>query len=172
MDYFLDELSAHRFLEGTLWPDGPTCPRCRARGRVGRLDGNSTRLGAYKCYACRRIFSITYGTVFSGSHVPLHKWLQAIYLTDGGAKPVRPQHLGKILNVSHKTAATIQQKLAAAVAAAPPAASSGAVADCSDGGTVPRPEWSRQTTNLPRYLTGQEEGEITGAKGCQFRGCA
>ncbi len=111
MDYFIDELSAHRFVEGILWPDGPTCPHCGAQGRVGRLDGNSTRLGAYKCYACRRIFSITYGTVLSGAHVPLHKWLQAIYLTDGGTRPVRPSHLAKILNVSQKTATMMQRTL-------------------------------------------------------------
>ncbi|MBS0517108.1 MAG: transposase [Proteobacteria bacterium] len=108
---FADELSAHRYLEGILWPDGPVCPRCGVRGRVGKLNGASTRLGAHKCYACRRSFSITYGTIFSSSHVPLHKWLQAIYLTNGGTRPMRPHHLQRILNVSFKTASAMLRRL-------------------------------------------------------------
>lgn len=113
---FADELSAHRYLEGILWPDGATCPRCGTQGRIGKLDGASTRLGSYKCYACRRTFSLTHGTIFSSSHVPLHKWLQAIYLTEGGTKPMRPHHLQRILNVSFKTATTMLRRLQDAAA--------------------------------------------------------
>ncbi len=108
---FADELSAHQYLEHILWPNGPHCPRCGVHGRVGRLNGASTRLGALKCYACRRTFSVTHGTIFSSSHVPLHKWLQAIYLTDGGTKPIRTHHLELILNVSFKTASGMLRKL-------------------------------------------------------------
>jgi len=108
---FADELSAHRYLESVLWPRGPVCPRCRGSGRVGRLDGDTTRLGTFKCYSCRKIFCLTQGTIFEGSHVPLHKWLQAIYLTDGGCKPIRPYHLAQIINVSCKTATAMVRKL-------------------------------------------------------------
>lgn len=108
---FADELSAHRYLESVLWPHGPVCPRCRNGGRIGRLDGNSTRLGTFKCYACRRIFCMVQGTIFERSHVPLHKWLQAIYLTDGGSTPIRPYHLARIINVSCKTATSMLQRL-------------------------------------------------------------
>ncbi len=113
---FSDEASAHRYLEELLWPTGPRCPRCASRGRIGKLNGGSTRIGTYKCYACRKSFSITYGTFFESSHVPVHKWLQAIYLTDCGAKPMRPYHLQKILNVSFKTAAAMMRKLSEAAA--------------------------------------------------------
>ncbi|MBV8186223.1 MAG: transposase [Alphaproteobacteria bacterium] len=108
---FADEASAQKYLEGLLWPNGPVCHRCGGNDRVGKLDGASTRLGTYKCYACRRAFSVTCGTIFSASHVPLHKWLQAIYLTDGGTIPIRPHHLQRILNVSFKTASSILRKL-------------------------------------------------------------
>ena len=109
---FADELSAHRYLEVLLWPNGPVCPSRGAGGRrVGKLDGASTRIGAHKCYACRKVFSIVYGTLFEKSHVPLHKWLQAIYLTNGGATPVRPYHLAQIINVSSKTATNMLKKL-------------------------------------------------------------
>jgi transposase-like protein len=112
---FTDEASAHAYLEGIIWPSGPRCAHC-GQGRVGKLNGATTRLGTYKCYGCRKVFNLTHGTIFSGSHVPLHKWLQAIYLTDGGTKPIRPFHLGRILNVSFKTAAHIMQRLSDAAA--------------------------------------------------------
>ena len=113
---FTDELSAHKYLEGILWPNGCSCPRCGS-GRVGKLNGSTTRLGTYKCYSCRKAFSITHGTMFHGSHVPLHKWLQAIYLTEGGTRFVRPSRLEKILNVSFKTASLMMQRLSEAAAA-------------------------------------------------------
>ena len=111
---FADELSAHQYLEAMVWPNGPVCLRCGAPGRVGKIDGATTRIGTYKCYACRRLFCITHGTIFEGSHLPLHKWLQAIYLTDGGSKPIRPYHLARIVDVSCKTATDMLKKLRAA----------------------------------------------------------
>ena len=108
---FADEMSAHRYLKRVLWPDGVCCPRCGDHGRVSELNGTSTRVGTYKCYRCRKIFSILHGTLMSASHVPAHKWLQAMYLTDGGTKPIRANHLGRILNVSFKTAALMMRRI-------------------------------------------------------------
>jgi transposase-like protein len=113
---FADELSAHRYFEALIWPDGPVCLRCGVRGRVGQIDGATTRIGTYKCYACRKLFCITSGTIFERSHVPLHKWLQAIYLTNGGSARVLPYHLARIINVSCKTATSMLGKLGAAAA--------------------------------------------------------
>ena len=90
---FANELSAHQYLEKLLWPNGCVCRRCGVSGRIGKLNGASTRIGTYKCYACRKSFSVTLGTLFESSHVPVHKWLQAMYLTDCGARPIRPHHL-------------------------------------------------------------------------------
>jgi transposase-like protein len=115
---FADELSAHRYLERLLWPHGVACPFCGNQERVGKLNGASTRLGAYKCYACRKSFTITHGTLLSSSHVPVHKWLQALYLTEGGAKQIRPHHLQQILNVSFKTASAMLRRISDAAAAA------------------------------------------------------
>lgn len=108
---FQDELSALELLERIVWPNGRVCPRCGARDRVGRLEGNTTRLGTFKCYACRRTFSITTGTVFSSSHVPLHKWMQAIYLLEGGNRTIQPGKLARLIDVSFKTAHRMQSKL-------------------------------------------------------------
>ena len=113
---FADELSAHRYLEGLLWPNGVCCPRCGSIGKVGKLNGETTRVGTYKCYVCRKAFSVLHGTLMSSSHVPAHKWLQAIYLTEGGTKPMRPYHLHRILNVSFKTASSMMRRIGEAAA--------------------------------------------------------
>lgn len=118
LERFSNELSAHRYLESIIWPNGATCPHCGGTERIGKLNGASTRLGTYKCYGCRRSFSVTYGTMFMASHVPVHKWLQAIYLTGGGAKDIRPHHLQQILNVSFKTASFILRRISEAAALA------------------------------------------------------
>ncbi len=113
---FADELSALSYLESILWPDGVCCPRCGHQGKAGKLNGASTRLGTYKCYNCRKTFSVLHGTLLSASHVPAHKWLQAIYLTEGGARPMRAHRLCRILNVSFKTAASMMRRLESAAA--------------------------------------------------------
>jgi transposase-like protein len=113
---FADELSALRYLERILWPNGVCCPRCGHHGKAGKLNGASTRVGTYKCYNCRKTFSVLHGTLMSASHVPAHKWLQAMYLTEGGTKPIRAHHLGRILNVSFKTAASMMRRLESAAA--------------------------------------------------------
>ena len=113
---FADELSALRYLEHILWPNGVRCRRCGHQGKVGKLNGASTRVGTYKCYKCRKTFSVLHGTLMSSSHVPAHKWLQAMYLTEGGTKPMRAHHLHRILNVSFKTAVSMMRRLESAAA--------------------------------------------------------
>jgi len=108
---FADEVGAHRYLESVLWPDGVCCPRCGSAARVGKLGGASTRPGTYKCYGCPKVFSFLHGTVMSSSHVPAHKWLQAIYLTEGGARLMKPYHLQQILRVSYKTASSMMRHI-------------------------------------------------------------
>ncbi len=108
---FADEVGAHRYLERVLWPDGVCCPRCGSAARVGKLSGASTRAGTYKCYGCRKVFSFLHGTVMSTSHVPAHKWLQAIYLTEGGTRLMKPYHLQQILQVSYKTASSMMRHI-------------------------------------------------------------
>ena len=61
---------------------------------------------------------MTHGTLFMSSHVPVHKWLQAIYLTGGGTKNIRPHQLQRILNVSFKTASFILRRISEAAASA------------------------------------------------------
>lgn len=102
--HFHDEEAAFAFVEERVWPDGPTCPHCGGVERIGRLQGKSTRIGLYKCYQCRKPFTVRIGTVFENSHVPLHIWLQAIYLIAGSKKGISSNQLHRVLGVTLKTA--------------------------------------------------------------------
>ena len=102
--HFHSEAAAYRFVEARLWPEGPVCPKCGERERVGRLKGKSTRIGVRKCYACRKPFTVKVGTVFESSHVPLNKWLQAIFLVASSKKGISANQLHRTLDVTLKTA--------------------------------------------------------------------
>jgi transposase-like protein len=68
------------------------------------MQGKSTRIGTYKCYQCRKPFTVKIGTIFEDSHVPMHIWLQAIYLIAGSKKGISSQQLHRTLGVTIKTA--------------------------------------------------------------------
>lgn len=98
------EEDAYKWVEAQIWPHGPQCPHCFEKKRVSKMQGNSTRLGLYKCYACRKQFRVTVGTIFEKSHVKLHLWLQAFYLIAGSKKGISANQLHRTLGVTLKTA--------------------------------------------------------------------
>jgi transposase-like protein len=101
---FQNEEAAYEWVEARLWPHGPTCPRCQGRDRIGKLAGKSTRTGVYKCYACRKPFRVTVGTVMEASHIPLHVWLQAITLMSSSKKGISSNQLHRVLGIGLKAA--------------------------------------------------------------------
>jgi len=102
--HFHNEAAAYRWVEARVWPDGPVCPHCGGVDRISRMKGKSTRLGTYKCYQCRKPFTVKVGTVFESSHVPLHLWLQAMFLLSSGKKGISSNQLHRTLGVTLKTA--------------------------------------------------------------------
>lgn len=104
--HFHDEAAAYRFVEAHVWANGPVCPHCGNvdAAKIGRLKGESTRLGVYKCYACRKPFTVKIGTIFESSHVKLHLWLQAIFLVASSKKGISANQLHRTLGVTLKTA--------------------------------------------------------------------
>jgi transposase-like protein len=102
--HFHDEAAAYRFVEARVWPDGPVCPHCGGVDRIGKMGGKSTRIGTYKCYQCRKPFTVKVGTIFESSHIPLHIWLQAIFLMASSKKGVSSNQLHRTLGVTLKTA--------------------------------------------------------------------
>ena len=102
--HFHDETAAYAWVEARVWPDGPVCPHCGGYERISKMKGSSTRIGAYKCYQCRKPFTVKVGTVFESSHVKLHLWLQAMFLLSSGKKGVSSNQLHRVLGVTLKTA--------------------------------------------------------------------
>ncbi len=102
--HFHDEEAAYAHLEGKVWPNGPVCPHCGGVERISKMQGKSTRIGAYKCYQCRQKFTVKVGTVFEASHVPLHIWLQAVALLTASKKGISSNQLHRTLGVTLKTA--------------------------------------------------------------------
>jgi transposase-like protein len=108
--HFHEERAAYAFVEAQLWPDGPVCPHCGSIGRSGKLSGKSTRPGLYKCYLCRKPFTIKLGTLFESSNVKLHIWLRAIYLLCG-SKHRLSGRLHESLGVTVKTAWSVRHRI-------------------------------------------------------------
>src|SRR5678816_1064792 len=77
--HFHNEAEAFAYVEARVWPEGPTCPHCGGVERISKMGGKSTRQGLYKCYQCRKPFTVRMGTIFESSKVPLHVWLAAMY---------------------------------------------------------------------------------------------
>lgn len=102
--HFHDEAKAFEFVEARVWPEGPVCPHCGGVDRVGRLKGKTTRPGLWKCYQCRKPFTVRIGTIFESSKIPLHVWLQALYLMAGSKKGISSNQLHRTLGVTLKTA--------------------------------------------------------------------
>ena len=103
-DYLHDEAKAYELVESVLWPDGPVCPHCGTMERASPMKGKSTRIGAYKCYACRKKFTVKIGTIFEDSHIPMRTWLQAIYLMASSKKGISCNQLHRTFGISLSSA--------------------------------------------------------------------
>jgi transposase-like protein len=102
--HFHDEAAAYAFVEARVWPKGPVCPHCGGVDRISPMKGKSTRVGTYKCYQCRKPFTVKIGTIFESSHVPLRHWLQAIFLLSSSKKGISANQLSRTLGCTLKTA--------------------------------------------------------------------
>ncbi len=102
--HFHDDDKAREYLEALRWPNGPVCPHCGSVGSHYALKGKSHRPGLWKCHDCREQFSVTVGTVFERSKIPLSKWLQAVYLLCSSKKGFSSKQLERTLDVTYKTA--------------------------------------------------------------------
>src|SRR5215212_6824708 len=98
------EEATYAFVEAHVWPNGRFCPHCGVVDKSGPLKGKSTRIGFYKCYACRKPFTVKIGTIFEASHVKLHIWLQAMFLLCSSKKGISSNQLHRTLGVTLKTA--------------------------------------------------------------------
>ena len=114
---FIDQHAARMALERLRWPDGPVCPKtdCGAGGPVVVKMGGlkrSHREGLYRCKACRDQFTVTVGTIFERSKVPLQDWLRAVHMLSA-TWPVTIRQIEIELDVTYKTAFQIWKRVSA-----------------------------------------------------------
>jgi transposase-like protein len=102
--HLCNEDAAIAYVEARMWPDGPICPHCGVVGEASRSTGKTTRAGLWNCRACRKPFTVRMGSIFESSHVPLHIWLQAIYLICSSKKGISTRQMQRTLGGSMKTA--------------------------------------------------------------------
>ena len=100
---FSDEAKAREYLESLHWPDGPECPHCESMNAT-KVGGSTGRPGLHMCNACRKQFTVTVGTIFEDSKIPLNKWLMAFALLNGSKKGMSAHQLHRQLGITYKSA--------------------------------------------------------------------
>jgi transposase-like protein len=105
-EMFPDQETARTYIEGRLWPNGPHCPVCGMGERVTARTN-----GFYRCNQCKEDFTVRTGTIFERSHVPLHKWIYAIYLLVTARKGISSMQLAKEIGITQKSAWFVLHRL-------------------------------------------------------------
>ena len=101
-DMIPDAEAARLYLEERRWRGSPSCPLCGAFENISARTGK--RVGYYRCHDCAGEFTVRTGTIFERSHVPLNKWVYAMYLVVTARKGVSSLQLSKEIGVTQKTA--------------------------------------------------------------------
>lgn len=100
---FQDADKAREWLEAHLWAEGrPVCPFC---GTINAATAVKTRPGLYQCNTgeCRKQFTVTVGTLFERSHIPLNKWLLVAFLISSSKKGMSAHQIHRMIGVSYKS---------------------------------------------------------------------
>src|SRR5688572_22553159 len=108
---FSDPNKAREHLESIRWPRGPICPHCGSVEGITKLEGKSHRVGLHKCNGCQGHFTVTVGTVFEDSKIPLNKWIYAAHLMASSKKGFSAHQLHRTINVTYKTAWFMMHRL-------------------------------------------------------------
>ena len=123
--YFSDETAARVLLEKMRWANGPICPLCNRTETcyLMRKMPNSRkpgRPGLHRCRACKKQFTVTTGTVFEDSHIPISKWLLAIHLLCASKKGMSAHQLMRMLDLkSYRSAWFMAHRLRYAMTEGP-----------------------------------------------------
>jgi len=130
MQRFSTEEAARTLLESIRWPEGPVCPHCGVVNDATQLQGKAHRAGVYQCNIaqCRKQFSVTVGTIFEDSHIPLNKWLIAFYMMCASKTQVSALQIQRQLEIgSYRTAWHMCHRIRFAMAEQGPAKLKGTV---------------------------------------------
>jgi transposase-like protein len=105
-DMFPTEKSAIKYIEKRRWPNGVHCPACTEARRITLRKDKY-----YRCNACQLDFTVRTGTIFERSHIPLHKWLYAMYLLMTARKGISSLQLSKEIGITQKSAWFMLQRI-------------------------------------------------------------
>jgi transposase-like protein len=112
---FHDEGKAREALEAVRWPDGPICPHCgnSDQDKLALIEGQkkSHRPGLRYCVECKGQFTVTVGTVFERSKIPLTKWWMAAHMMNSNKNGVSAHEIHRNLGVTYKTAWFMMHRL-------------------------------------------------------------
>ena len=125
VDLTLDEIQsrfgtdekARQYLEEIRWPNGVVCPHCKNadQKRIWEIKSNEAakiRAGLYQCAECKKQFTVTVGTIFEDSHIPLRKWLVAWYLLCSSKKGISSLQIQRMLGLgSYRTALFMMHRI-------------------------------------------------------------
>jgi transposase-like protein len=102
---FTDNDKAREWLEARVWANGRICPHCGSINDSTALHGLKHRPGVYQCNAanCREQFTVTVGTVFERSKLPLSKWLAALFLMVSSKKGMSAHQMHRMVGISYKS---------------------------------------------------------------------
>lgn len=158
--HFHDEEAAFAYVEAHVWPEGRVCPHCGTVDQSGALKGKSTRMGVYKCYACRKPFTVKVGTIFEASHIKLHIWLQAIFLLSSSKKGMSANQLHRTLGITLKSAWFLAHRIREAMRSGGlgPLGGEGEVVEADETYYGPKKEQRTETTRGRPYLKGGKRG--------------
>ncbi|HEY8006849.1 MAG TPA: IS1595 family transposase [Methylocella sp.] len=149
---FTDETEARKWLETRIWPNGPVCPHCgnADQARITAMQGKVHRAGLYQCNEpeCREQFTVTVGTVFERSKIPLTKWLAALFLLCASKKGMSTHQMHRMLGVSYKSTWFMTHRLREAMR-------SGDLSPLGGGG---------KTVEVDETYIGRLQGQVKDAK--------
>ena len=117
--------AARLYLEEQRWHGEVICPHCGCYENITARKGK--RLGYYRCRDCTEEFTVRTKTIFERSHVPLHKWLYAMYMVVTARKGISSLQLSKEIGVTQKTAWFVLGRLREGCGRAPDGKLSGTV---------------------------------------------
>ena len=127
---FTDETAARAHLEAVRWPEGPICPHCGNSDpeKIAKVEGKkrSHRPGLHYCNECKGQFTVTVGTVFERSKLPLSKWWLAMHLVAASKKGMSAHQLHRMLGISYKSTWFMLHRIREAMRDAKPSGMGGA----------------------------------------------
>jgi transposase-like protein len=116
---FHDETAAREWLEARVWKDGRKCPHCGVIDQSTLMKGKTTRPGLYQCNACREPFTVTVGTLYESSKIPLHTWLAVTHLMMSSKKGMSALQISRMIDRPYKTVWFLCHRIRESLKAAP-----------------------------------------------------